>query len=87
MRESSQKEVEFNREPLPPGEQQVEVERAWLIGRDSVVRSTETTSHPRAAKARPMLPVPLKSSNSFGIFLLLAIFPLAGLDHGSSDRG
>ena len=36
MRESSQKEVECNGEPLPPGEEQVEVERAWLVGRDSV---------------------------------------------------
>ena len=43
MRESSQTEVECNEEPLPPGEEQVEVERAWLVGRDSV-RPAETAS-------------------------------------------
>ena len=43
------------------------------------------TSQPRAAKARPMLPVPLKSSRILGIFLLLAIFCLVLSEHCGSE--
>ena len=43
------------------------------------------TSLPRAAKARPMLPVPLKSSRILGIFLLLAIFCLVLSEHCGSE--